>query len=70
MNLGREAAERFTKVNSSAGHSRKPGGPLRPKLLFRTIVAVTALVPGLLTLQAVAGQAASAAAAPSVTNDL
>ena len=68
MDLGREAAERFTKVNSSAGHSRKPGGPLRLKLLFRTIVAVTALVPGLLTLQAVAGQAASAAAAPSVTS--
>lgn len=68
MTLSREVAERFTKVNSRAGHSRRPGGPLRLGLLFRAIVAVMAVVPCLLALQAVAGQAASAATAPAVTS--
>jgi hypothetical protein len=68
VNLGRKVAERSTKVNSSAGHRWKAGGPLRLRPLFRAIVAVMAIVPGLLALQAVAGQAASAAAAPVVTS--
>jgi len=51
--LGQEVAER----------------PKRLKLLFRAIVAVMAIVPGLLALQAVAGPAASAAVnVPVVTS--
>ena len=68
MKLGRQVAERSIKVNSRAGYSGKPGGPLRLRLLLRAIVAVMAIVPGVLALQAVAGQAAGAAAAPAVTS--
>jgi IPT/TIG domain len=68
VKLGRQVAERSIKVNSRAGYSGKPGGPLRLRLLLRAIVAVMAIVPGVLALQAVAGQAASAAAAPAVTS--
>ena len=66
MNLGRAAAKRSTRENSKSGHGRKPGHPLR--LLFRVIVAVMAIVPGLFALQAVASQAASAAVVPAVTS--
>ena len=68
MTLSRVVADRSTKINPKAGHCRKPGGPLRPKLLFRAIVAVVVIVPGLLALQAVVGQAASAATVPVVTS--
>ena len=68
MNFGQEVAERSTKVHSRAGHDRKTGGPRRLKLLFRAIVAVMAIVPSMLALQAVAGQGASAATVPTVTS--
>ena len=68
MNLGRVAAKTSTKVNSKSGHYREPGGPPRLRLLFRVIVAVIAIVPGLFALQAVVGQAASAATLPVVTS--
>ena len=68
MDLSRLVAERFTRENSRSEHNRKPGGPRRLKLLFRAIVAVMAIVPSLVVLQAVVGQAARAAAVPTVTS--
>lgn len=68
MNLCRATAKRFTEINAQSGHKRELGGPPWPRRLFRVTVAVTALVPGLFALQIVAGQAASAAAAPVVTS--
>ena len=67
MQLGQEVAETSTKVNAKAGQGRKNGSPGRVKLLFRAIVAVMAIVPSMLALQAVAGQAAGAATGPTVT---
>ena len=68
MNFGREAAARSTKINTRAGHNRKQVSPPRLKLLFRAIVVVMAIVPGLLALQAVTGPAASAAIVPTITS--
>jgi hypothetical protein len=68
VTLSREVAESSTKVNPGAGPSRKLGALLRLRLLFRAVVAVMAIVPGMLALQAVAGQAASAATGPTVTS--
>lgn len=68
MNLSRLVAERSTRKNSRSEHNRRAGNPPRPKLLLRMIVAVMAIVPGLVALQAVAGQAASAAVVPVVTS--
>jgi hypothetical protein len=67
VRLGQHVAERFTKAITRAWRRGKPGGPLRPKLPFRVIVAAVAIVPGLLALQAVTGSAALAAQAPTVT---
>jgi hypothetical protein len=67
VNFGQEVAETPTRVNARAGRGRKNGGPRRLKLLFRAIVAVMVIVPSMLALQAVAGQAASAATLPVVT---
>ena len=68
MKLGLEVAGASIKENSAAGRRRKPGGPLRLRLLFRAIVAVIAIVPCLLALQALTGHAASAATGPTITS--
>ena len=67
MNLGQAGTERPTKGNPGAGHSGRPSTPGR-RLLFRVIVAATAAVLCTLGLSVVAGQAARAADAPTVTS--
>jgi hypothetical protein len=67
VDLGLAGTERPTKGNPGVGHSRRPSA-LRRRLLFRVIVAATAAVLCTLGLSAVAGQAAWAAAAPTVTS--
>jgi hypothetical protein len=51
---GQEVAKTSTRVNETAGRGRKNGGPRRLKLPFRAIVAVMAIVPSMLALQALA----------------
>jgi hypothetical protein len=68
VNFGQAAAKAATRINTKFGHNRNLGGPLRPRLLFRIIVAVMAIVPGLFALQAVIGQAADAAVVPVITS--
>jgi hypothetical protein len=60
-------ADRFTWANSRSGHNRKPGRPPGLKPLFRAIVAVTVIASGLVALPGLVGQAARAAATPTVT---
>jgi large repetitive protein len=67
VDLGRLVAERFTSVNARGKGDGKPGGPPRRKLLFRATVAVALIAPAMIALQAVAGPAAHAADAPTVT---
>src|ERR1700722_6810814 len=67
VDLGLAGTERPTKGNPGVGHSRRPSA-LKRRLLFRVIVAATAAVLCTLGLSAVAGQAAWAAAAPTVTS--
>ena len=67
MDLGLARTERPIKGNPGVGHSGRPSA-LRRRLLFRVIVAATAAVLCTLGLSAVAGQAARAATAPTVTS--
>ena len=67
MDLGLAGTEKPIKGNPGVGHSGRPSA-LRRRLLFRVIVAATAAVLCTLGLSAVAGQAARAAAAPTVTS--
>lgn len=67
MRLGRQVAEGFTQTGGRAWRHGKSGGPLRPKLPFRAVLAAVAIMPGLLALQAVTGSAAHAADVPTVT---
>ena len=67
MDLGLAGSERPIKRNPGVGHGGRPSA-LRRRLLFRVIVAATAAGLCTLGLSAVTGQAARAAAAPTVTS--
>jgi IPT/TIG domain len=67
VDLGLAGTERPIKGNPGVGNSGRPSAPRR-RLLSRVIVAATATVLCTLGLSAVAGQAARAAAAPTVTS--
>ena len=67
MDLGLAGTEKPIKGNPGAGRGGRPSAPRR-RFLFRVTVAATAAVLCTLGLSAVAGQAARAADAPTVTS--
>jgi hypothetical protein len=67
VGLGLAGTKKLNKGNPGVGHSGRPSA-LRQRLLFRVMIAATAAVLCTLGLSAVVGQAAWAAAAPTVTS--